>query len=138
MTRTAVMVALAVAVGIAVGVSGARALNAQQAPLRVTELLRTDVVGMAGQEVIVQVVEFGPEATSGKHYHPGHETFYVLEGSAILEREGQAPLAVKDGDTGYIPARQVHEGRNASKTGLLKILVFRIHEQGQPVTVRVP
>ncbi len=137
MKRTVFMLALALLVGVALGVIGDQVLNAQQAPVKATEVLKTDMVGMEGKEVIVQLVEFSPGATSGKHYHPGHETFYVLEGSGIVEVEGKAPLPVNPGSSGHIPAKQVHEGKNASTTGPLKLLVFRIHEKDQPITVRV-
>ena len=43
---------------------------------------------------------------------------------------------MKAGDVTYIQPRQVHEGTNASATSRLKVLVFRIHDKGQPVTVK--
>jgi quercetin dioxygenase-like cupin family protein len=138
MKRMAVASTLALAVGIVVGAIGMQILNAQQAPVRATELLKTDVVGMEGKEVIVQFVEIAPGGTTGKHYHPGHEAFYVMAGSGILEMEGNPSRSVKPGDTNYIPAKKIHEGKNDSKSDQLKLVVFRIHEKGQPITVKVP
>lgn len=40
------------------GVIVNQALKAQQAPLKVIELLKTDVAGMEGKEIIVELVEF--------------------------------------------------------------------------------
>lgn len=137
MKRTVFVFALALVAGIALGVIGDRVLNAQQAPLKATELLKTDIVGMEGKEIIIQLVEFAPRGASGRHYHPGHEANYVLEGTGVLEMEGHPPMTRKAGDTGSIPAKQVHEGKNASTTDPLKLVVFRIHEKGQPITVRV-
>lgn len=44
---------------------------------------------MEDKEVIVQLTEIAPSGASGKHYHPGHEINYILEGAAILEMEGK-------------------------------------------------
>lgn len=137
MKRTVLMLSLTLVVGILLGMIGVQVLNAQQIPLKVALLLQTDVVGMEGKEVVVQLSEFAPGAKSGKHSHPGHEVAYVLEGSTIREIEGRPPTPAKSGDIFYIPARVVHETKNASATDPLKLLVFRIHEKGQPITIRI-
>ena len=137
MTRGLFRLVVALAVGIVVGVIGDQVLNAQQAPLKATDLLRTDIAGMEGKEAVLQLVEFAPRGATGIHYHPGHETAYVLEGSVILEMEGHPSRALKAGDSSYVPAKHIHGGKNASATDPVKILVFRIHEKGQPVTVSV-
>jgi quercetin dioxygenase-like cupin family protein len=124
-------------VGIELGMIGTQVLSAQQTPLKVALLLQTDVVGMEGKEVVVQFSEFAPRATSGKHSHPGHEVAYVLEGSGTRDIEGMPPVTARAGDVFYIPSRKVHETKNASTTDPLKLLVFRIHEKGQPITVRI-
>ena len=81
MKRTAVMLAVTLAVGIALATFGSRSLNAQQEPLKRTMLLRTDLKGLEGKEGLVLLVELAPGAAAGKHYHPGNEVNYVLEGS---------------------------------------------------------
>jgi len=137
MRRTVFLLGLTLVTGLAAGVLGDRRLDAQPAPARVTELLRTDLAGMEGKELIVQLVEVAPGAATGRHYHPGPEVAYVLDGSGLLEIDGRPPVPSKAGEVNYIPARQVHEGRNASPAAPLRLVVFRIHEKGQPVTVRV-
>lgn len=134
MKRMVWLLILTLAVGIAVGMIGNHVLIAQQAPLKVTELLKADLVGMEGKEVIVQLVEFAPRGATGRHTHPGHETNYILEGSVIIEMEGHPPMTRKAGDASYIPAKLVHEGKNASMTAPAKALAVRIHEKGQPVS----
>ncbi len=134
MKRMASALGVAFAIGGVAGLLGGQALNAQPPTVTVKEALRADLAGMDGKEVIVQLVEMGPGTGTGKHYHPGHEVAYVLEGSGVLESEGGPTLSMKPGDAAYIPPRQVHEGTSAA--GRLKLIVFRIHEKGQPVTVR--
>jgi quercetin dioxygenase-like cupin family protein len=135
--RTWIALALTLTAGMAIGTVASQALNAQQSPLKVTELIKTDAVGMEGKEIIVQLVEFSPGAVTGKHYHPGHEVAYILEGSGTLEVEGKSPVPLASGEAQYVPATKVHEGKNASKTDRLRLVVFRLHEKGQPVTVPV-
>lgn len=141
MKRMAVMLSVTFVMGLMLGTIGSQVLNAQQAPLKkpllVQTVLQTDVVGMEGKEVVVQLSEFAPGAKSGKHSHPGHEVAYVLEGSTIREIEGKPPTPAKSGDIFYIPARVVHETKNTSVADPLKLLIFRIHEKGQPITIRI-
>ena len=89
MKRTVVMLTVTLVVGIVVGLIGNRVLNAQQQSAKRTELLRIDLPGIEGKEGIVYIAELAPGAAAGKHYHPGSELFYVLEGSMILEVEGK-------------------------------------------------
>ncbi len=55
---------------------------------KATFLFRADVAGMEGKEVVVELFELAPRGSFGKHYHPGHEVAYVLEGSGIREMDG--------------------------------------------------
>jgi quercetin dioxygenase-like cupin family protein len=136
MKRTVLISALTLVVGIAIGVFGAQLLNAQQEPVKATDLLRADLVGMQGQEVIVSRGEFAPRASSGKHVHPGHEVIYVLEGSGSKEVEGEAQAPIRAGSLAYIPAGKVTETKNESATAPLKLVVFRVHPKGQPIVAK--
>jgi len=126
------MFGIVLTLGLVIGATGARLLGAQPAPFKATDLLKADVVGMEGIEVVVTVVEFAPRATTGKHTHPGHEIAYVLEGSGVSDVEGQAPEVRKAGTVTYIPSKKVHESKNESNEPM-KLLVFRIHPKGQPI-----
>lgn len=136
MNRTVVMLTMALVVGIAVGMIGNQVLIAQP-PTKRTELLKTDLAGIEGKEAIVLTVEFPPGAVGGKHYHPGHELTYVLEGSLILEVEGKPPATFKAGELYHIPPKVVHSIKNASTTAPYKFLVFVLFEKGQPLTTPV-
>ncbi len=139
MTRRVIIgLAVTLALGVAVGALGTRMLSAQPAPQKSRDLLRNDLAGIEGKEAILQLVEFAPRGASGKHYHNGQEVVYVLDGALTLEREGMPPLTLKTGESVFVGMpRHVHEGKNASATSPVKVIVFRVHEKGQPVTVRV-
>ena len=136
MMQKAMMFTFILALGIAIGMLGSQGLNAQQAPTKSTELLRTDIVGADGKEAIMQLVEFAPGGATGKHHHPAHSFAYVLEGTFTLQGEGKPPVTVRAGQVNQEAPGNVHEGKNLT-TSPLKLLVFRIHPKGQPVTVRV-
>jgi quercetin dioxygenase-like cupin family protein len=131
------MLTIALVMGIAVGMIGNQVLIAQQQPAQRTVLLKTDLAGIEGKEALVLTVAAAPGAVGGKHYHPGHELAYVLEGSLILEVEGKPPATLKAGDTFHIPPKVVHSGKNASTTIPYKVLVFGLFEKGQPDTTPV-
>lgn len=137
MRRSAILLSLTLVVGVVLGAIGDRLLSAQQEPLKRTALLKTDLAGMQGREGQIIRVEFAPGAAAGKHYHPGHELVYVMEGSGTLEVEGKPPRQVKAGDTAYLPPKQVHDAKNGSKSAPLRVLVFSIHPKGEPPVVEV-
>ena len=136
MKRMAIMLSVTFVMGLVLGTIGSQVLNAQQAPLKATEVFGADVVGMEGTEVVVQLTEFAPRGSSGKHIHPGHEVIYVLEGSGSKEAEGEGLAPIKAGTVAYVPAGKVSETKNESATVPLKLLVFRIHPKGQPLTTK--
>ncbi len=137
MTRIALLLGVTLAVGIGAGGIGTMVLSAQQEPVKRTVLLKTDLVGIEGNEALVRLVERTSGAEAHKHYHPGHTFGYVLEGSGTWENEGQPPVTRTQGDVYYEPPRQVHTVKNASTSAPLKLLVWSIAEKGQPLTVPV-
>lgn len=137
MKRTALLLGLTLTIGIAVGVIGTQALNAQQAPMKRTTLIKTALAGIEGKEGIVELVEFAPGAVTEPHYHPGEEFAYLLEGALSLEVKGKPPVTFKPGDTFHQPPKQVHRAKNLSATTPAKALTFTIAEKDQPITVPV-
>ena len=141
------MVVVALAVGIGLGVAGSRLLGAQQSappspprPPSVAEtvLLRTDLVGLPGRELIVSRFAAEPGWVHGRHRHPGHELVYVLEGAGTIQMDGRAPVALAPGAVAYMLPGQVHTGGNASRTASFGFLLVRIHDKGQPISEELP
>jgi quercetin dioxygenase-like cupin family protein len=83
-----------------------------------------------GREVLVDLVEIPPNTALERHWHPGEEFHYYLEGDARIEVEGQPAIEGKPGTVGHVPFRKAHKA-TAGPQGA-KILVFRVHTQGQP------
>jgi quercetin dioxygenase-like cupin family protein len=57
------------------------AASTQDEPIKRTVLFRGDLEGAPGKEIVVFVADLAPGAVGSKHYHPGPEFFYVLEGT---------------------------------------------------------
>jgi quercetin dioxygenase-like cupin family protein len=137
MKRPVLILTLTLGLGIALGMVGSNVLNAQQEPIKRTVLVRSDLAGMEGKEAILFLAELAPGAAGGKHYHPGTELFYSLEGAFTHEPEGKPAVTLKQGQAGINPNKGVHYIRNASTTEPAKILGCMIADKGQPMTVPV-
>jgi len=61
---------------------------------------------------------------------------YVLEGSMVVEKDGQAPKTLKAGDA-FTNMAEVHNAKNLGKTPV-KILTVYIVEKGKPLAEPVP
>ena len=102
--------------------------------LRVENLLRDSLALAPDVEVIVSYLEVPTEAELAKHYHPGEEFVYMLEGQGDLTIKGET-ITLKEGDLYKIPIREVHSFKT---TGVqARAVVFRVHEKGQPDRVLV-
>lgn len=135
MRRLPFILTLALAGVVALAVIGDQVLSGPPKGVKRTVLLRADLSGREGEEGVVSTVELPPGRAVGKHWHPGHEFIYILEGSAILEREGKPPVTLKPGDSAYIPPRLVHDGKNPSKTTPFKAVEFSIEVKGRGFSV---
>ncbi|NIR48390.1 cupin domain-containing protein [candidate division KSB1 bacterium] len=98
--------------------------------LKLEDLLTSQLEGVEGTEVVVSRVTIPPHTSLPKHWHPGEEFAYVLEGSAVLWQEGKADVIGKKGDVVKVPLKQIHTAITTEEGAT--ILVFRVHELGKP------
>ena len=111
------------------------AASPAKAGLKLETLLKAELEGVDGTEVIVSRVVMPPNTSIPKHWHPGEEFAYVLEGSVTLWQEGKDDITGTAGDVMKVPLKQVHTAITSDEGAT--ILVFRVHEQGQPERVPV-
>jgi quercetin dioxygenase-like cupin family protein len=98
-------------------------------------MLKAVLEGVDGTEVIVSRVDIPPHTSLPKHWHPGEEFAYILDGSVTLWQKGMDDLVGSPGDVMKVPLKQVHTAITGDEGAT--ILVFRVHEQGQPERVLV-
>ena len=108
-------------------------LAAMAAETRLENLMKAELEGVPGTEVIVSKVTLAPDTTLPKHWHPGEEFAYVLSGSLTLWQKGKDDVVLMAGDVEKVPLKQIHTAISGPEGASL--LVFRVHEQGQPERV---
>ena len=136
--RTMTALAVGLALGAMVGATGNQVVTAQEHRTeKRTQLLTADLVGVDGMQVHMWRTDLGPGVVGAKHYHPGTECIYVLEGALYLEKEGAETAHLKAGDGHCVPPKTILLPRNASSADPYKSLVVMIAPKGQPIAVPV-
>jgi quercetin dioxygenase-like cupin family protein len=72
----------------AMGAIGSQVLVAQSTPVTRTMPQHKDLEGAEGRELLMYRADFVPGGVLGRHFHPGPELIYVLEGALVLEQKG--------------------------------------------------
>ena len=103
--------------------------------LKIDNILTSQLELVEGTEVVVSHVEIPANTRLPKHWHPGEEFVYVLEGSEVLWQKDKPDVHLKKGDVFKVPLRQIHTATTGEEG--VTVLVFRVHEKGQPVRVNV-
>jgi quercetin dioxygenase-like cupin family protein len=106
--------------------------SVQQAPgLTRTDLQQHDL-SVPGREAIQNRVDIAPEAPPIRHWHPGEEIIYVLEGTLEYEIDGQPPTRVSAGEALMVPAEAVHAVRNVGNGNATELATYVV-EKGRPL-----
>ena len=99
-------------------------------------LTRTDLqhhdLSVPGKEVIQNRVDVDPDAPAIRHWHPGEEVIYVLEGTLEYEIEGDPGRIVHAGEALTVPAERVHAVRNVGGGNAAELATY-IVEKGRPL-----
>jgi quercetin dioxygenase-like cupin family protein len=107
--------------------------QAQQPGIKRTDLQRHDL-SIPGREVIQARVELDPGVSFPKHWHPGEEIIYVLEGSLEYQVEGKPPVTLKAGEVFFIPAGTIHTAKNVGSGPGAELATYVV-EKGKPLVV---
>ena len=105
--------------------------EAQQPGFNRFDLQRHDL-SIPGREMIQVRVELDPGVASPRHWHPGEEIIYVLEGALEYEIEGQPTVTLKPGDVLFIPARTIHAAKAVGSGKGVELATY-IVEKGMPL-----
>lgn len=83
------------------------------------------------REVLIDLVEIPPHTTLERHWHPGEEFHYYLEGEVEIAIDGQESIMGTPGTVGHVPYKSMHTAITKDKGA--RALVFRVHKKGEPV-----
>jgi len=103
--------------------------------LIIETLLSAQLDDVEDTEVIVSRVVIPPNTALPKHWHPGEEFAYVLEGSVILWRDGKPDLTASKGEIGKVSLKEIHTAMTTDHGA--ELLVFRVHKLGSPERILV-
>jgi quercetin dioxygenase-like cupin family protein len=104
----------------------------------VKELMKRNVAGMSGKEILMITVEYVPGGASLPHRHNAQVFVYVLDGAVNMQVAGGSPVTLGPGETFYEGPEDIHTvSANASQTKPARILVFMIKDAGAPATIGV-
>lgn len=103
-------------------------------PIKRTPLQKTEYP--EGHFTYVMMVEIAPNATIGRHTHPGIESSYVLDGNLDLVIEGKPSQAFKAGDSFTVPHNAVHGGKVGDKG--LKLIGVYVVDKTKPLATPAP
>lgn len=95
------------------------------------ELQRHDIPG-SGREGVTMAIEIPPGASSARHSHPGEDFGYLIEGTIVLQVDGQPPKTVRAGEVFFTERGHIHNARNIGATTARAIDTYVIDE-GKPV-----
>jgi quercetin dioxygenase-like cupin family protein len=124
---------LLVAVLIVASALALHLARAQQVGVKRTDLQR-HALSIPGREVIQTIVELDPGTTAPRHWHPGEEIIYVLEGTWEYTVEGKPPVTLKAGEVLFIPAGTIHSAKNVGSGNGAELATY-IVEKGKPLVV---
>ena len=125
--------------GVAVGIGGTTYVGAQSTPqITRTEILRQPMSAIDGKEIVVFLADVPPSGVADRHFHPGDEAIYMLQGSLLFEPEHGQPFELKAGEISFNPAKHIHKAKNTSSSETAKVLNCMIAEKGQPLAIPAP
>lgn len=133
MKTARLIVAAAVILGSTLALHAALA---QQPGLARAELQRQDLASAPGREAIQLRIGFAPGVAFGRHWHPGEELIYVVDGALEYSVDGQPTKTLQAGDTLFVPAGTIHSARNASTSKAAEVSTYFL-EKGKPLVVMV-
>lgn len=84
-----------------------------------------------GRDIIVTYVEIPPNVALERHWHPGEEFHYYLDGEVTIEIDGQEPINGSPGKVGHVPFERMHTAIAGPRGA--RALVFRVHTKDKPV-----
>ena len=128
------------AIGNAFGAFGASAPEKKEAYVPaadVTTLLDKPLPGVEGRQVTVLHGAFPAGWVGGSHYHSGPVYVYVLEGSFTVDEQGKPRQTITAGQLYEEPIGTPMQARNISTSQPLKILLFQVNRQGEPLAYKI-
>ena len=89
-------------------------------------------LSIPGREMIQVRVDIEPSSPPSRHFHPGEEIIYVLNGPLEYQIDGQETKVYTAGEALTVPDGVIHAVRNVG-TGIATELATYVVEKGKPL-----
>jgi quercetin dioxygenase-like cupin family protein len=106
-------------------------LAAQLPGITRADLMQYDL-SVPGREVIQALVGIPPGAAAPRHWHPGEELVYVVEGLLEYTLDGRPPVTLKAGEVLFIPYGTIHAVKNVGSSHAAELATY-FSEKGKPL-----
>ena len=104
-------------------------------PATASELVRRDLVGMPGKEIVMSQIVYPPGGSGTPHRHHAQVFVYVLEGKVLMQVKGGPLQTLGPGEMFYENPSDIHVvSANASKTEPAKYIAILIKDKGKPTS----
>ncbi len=91
-------------------------------------------LSVPGREVVQALVGIPPGAAAPRHWHPGEELVYVVEGLLEYRLDGRPPVTLKGGEVLFIPYGAIHAVKNVGSGNAVELATY-FAEKGKPLLV---
>ena len=113
-----------------------RDIEVVRPPVGANEVFEGRVAAAPGHSLVMGDLVLPPDGAIARHRHSGEEFLYVLGGSAVVSRLGEADVTLEAGQAIRIAPGVVHWGR-AGPLGVRAVASW-IKMDGQPLREAVP
>ncbi len=114
----------------------AAATTGQAATTQLPGITRTDLMqhdlSVPGREAIQALVGIPAGAAAPRHWHPGEELVYVVEGLLEYALDGRPPVTLKAGEVLFIPYGAIHAVKNVGSGHAAELATY-FAEKGKPL-----
>jgi quercetin dioxygenase-like cupin family protein len=108
--------------------------SAPQAPGITRVDLQEHDLSVPGRQMIQNRVTISPEAQAFRHWHPGEEIIYILEGQLEYTIDGEGTRTYSAGEAFMVPAETVHAVRSVGGQPGTELATYVV-EKGKPFIV---
>jgi quercetin dioxygenase-like cupin family protein len=130
---TAAIGTMGIAVAGTVSLLPSPLVAAQLPGITRTDLMQYDL-SVPGREVVQALVGIPPGAAAPRHWHPGEELVYVVEGLLEYRLDGRPPVTLKAGEVLFIPYGVIHAVKNVGRGNAAELATY-FADKGKPLLV---
>ena len=109
--------------------------SATKPELKRTIVVKSEVQGINGKQMQAWVAEGAPAQAAESTLTSTMSSSTCSTAFSFCIWTVSSPAVLRAGETGHVPAKTVHQGRNGSNTFPMRVLVFGLTSEGEPIAI---